>query len=396
MTAPDSRPMPFPPPQPSPSTPAPAGLDSCRDLARWSVLAAVAFAMLLVGCKSDQPAAIHFDARAEAGASPGTNAPAGAATNLVAVTSGDRLDPAMLEPPTDAYRVGPGDVLDIEVLGEGDGPTPVLVGPDGRIYFHLLAGLQVWGLTLPELKGLLERELGALYRAPQVAVMLRGIHNQRVWVLGRVGTPGIYPLSTPKTVLEALSEAGGLATARFSGTTEELADLQHSFIVRNGAFVPVDMERLVHEGDTTQNIYLRPDDLVYLRSALSSEVHVLGAVYQPRAVAFKNQVTLISAITTARGPIAGAWLSHVAIVRGSLVEPRIAVVDYNAIIHGKATDVRLEPRDIVYVPFSPYRVLNTYVRLIVNTFVRTIAANEGGRAVDPNYRSQGVTIPITP
>lgn len=252
----------------------------------------------------------------------------------------------------------------------------------------------MWGLTLPELKTRLERELAAYVRTPTVSVLLRSVQNERVWILGRVNTPGIYPLTAPTTVLEALSLAGGLATARFSGTTEELADLQHSFVVRAGSFVPVDLKRLVHEGDTSQNIYLRPDDLVYLRSALSSEVHVLGAVLQPRAVAFKNEVTLVSAITTARGPIAGAWLKHVAVIRGALVEPSIAIVDYTEIVKGRATDIRLQPRDIVYVPLSPYRSLNTYARLIVNTFVKTIAANEGGRAVNPSSRSPGVSIPL--
>lgn len=354
---------------------------------------------LLAGCRSDHPSAIPFDPRPLTPGSLSTNVSSdasGLVTNLVPVAATDPLDPALLHAPDQPYRIGPGDVVDVEILGEPEAPSPVLVGPDGRIYFHLLPGLQVWGLTLPELKTLLERELATYVRAPQVALILRSVQNERVWVLGRVNTPGIYPLSAPTTVIEALSLAGGLATARFSGTTEELADLQHSFIVRGGAFLPVNLKRLVHEGDTSQNIYLRSDDLVYLRSALSSEVHVLGAVYQPRAVGFKDQVTLVSAITAARGPIAGAWLKHVAIVRGALVEPRIAVVDYSDIIRGRATDVRLEPRDIVYVPFSPYRFLNTYARLIVNTFVRTIAANEGGRAVDPNYRSPGVSIPITP
>ena len=51
---------------------------------------------------------------------------------------------------------------------------------------------------------------------------------------------------------------------------------------------------------------------------------------------------------------------------------------------GKAPDVRLEPRDIVYVPLSPYRTLERYARMITDTFVRTIAANEGGHAASRN------------
>ena len=40
--------------------------------------------------------------------------------------------------------------------------------------------------------------------------------------------------------------------------------------------------------------------------------------------------------------------------------------------------MRLEPRDIVYVPLSPYRYLEKYVNMAVNTFVRGAAANAGG------------------
>ena len=87
---------------------------------------------------------------------------------------------------------------------------------------------------------------------------------------------------------------------------------------------------------------------------------------------------------------------QVAIVRGSLSEPKIAVVDFKAIVTGHAPDVRLEARDVVYVPFSPYRTLERYAKLITDTFVRTVAANEGGRAVDSKYGGVGVSNPINP
>ena len=54
------------------------------------------------------------------------------------------------------------------------------------------------------------------------------------------------------------------------------------------------------------------------------------------------------------GVVPDADLSHVAIVRGSLSQPQLTVVDYGAIIKGKVLDVALEPGDIVYVPNTPY------------------------------------------
>jgi polysaccharide biosynthesis/export protein len=343
--------------------------------------------MLAVGCSSSSKKSPRFD--------PHPPAFADFTTNLVALGLTNKVPSEWLSPPAEPYRLGPGDRFDVEILGEGEGPSSTFVGPDGKMYFHLLPGLQVWGLTLEETKALIEKEAAAYVNSPQAAITLKEVKSKRVWVLGRVSTPGIYPLEAPMTIIEAITKAGGLFTSRFSGTTEELADLYHSFLIRRGQVLPVNFHQLLLEGDTSQNLYLQSDDFIYLPSSLSSEVYVLGAVYQPRAVGYKDHLTLVSAIANARGTIKDALLGHVAIVRGSLTTPQIAIVNYQSIITGKAPDVRLLPRDIVYVPFAPYRSLTAYANLIVNTFVRTVAANEGGRAVNPLYQKPGVSIPIS-
>lgn len=350
------------------------------------VLVSLMAALVGTDCYSSAKQAVHFDARS-------TNAIT-SITNLVSAGGTNSISPLWLVPSTNAYTLGPGDQIDIELIGEGEGPESVFVGPDGRIYFNLLPGIQVWGLTLEQTRKKLADSLKNMVRDPQIAITLREVHSQRVWVMGRINTPGIYPLDTPMTVLEAISKAGGLFTSRFSGTTEELADLHHSFVMRRGQHLPINFHQLIREGATSQNIYLEADDFIYLPSSLSSEVHVLGAVNQPRAVGYKDQVTLVSAIANAKGTAKDAWLKHVAIVRGSLSDPKIAIVDYNEIVRGRATDVLLEPKDIVYVPFSPYRNLNAYAKMITTTFVKTIAANEGGRAADNKFQSPGVSIPI--
>lgn len=289
----------------------------------------------------------------------------------------NKIDSAWLKPPTSEFRLGPGDKVDVELLGNGDGPQPALVGPDGKIYFNLISGLKVWGLTLAQSRDLLQEQLSHFYKNPRVSVTLREVRSARVWVLGRLNTPGIYPMEAPMTVVDAIARAGGLYTAQFTGTTEELADLQHSFLLRHGKFLPVNFSRLIHDGDLSQNVYLEPDDFVYLPSALSTEVYVLGAVTEPRAVSFKNQVTLSSAIANARGTVPDAYLREVVIIRGSLTEPHYAVVNFLDILKGRAPEVRLQPRDIVYVPDRPLGMFQSAVKSIVDTFVRTVAANEG-------------------
>lgn len=304
--------------------------------------------------------------------------------------------PELCRPVEEPFVLGAGDQLEIEVIGEPGSRSEVTVGPDGKIYYHLLPGLNVAGLTLRETRARIENGLKAYVRGePQVSVTLRQIQSKHVWIMGRVGQPGIYPLTGPTSLLEALALAGGTSQSDSLTTTEELADLRHSFVVREGEMLPVDFQRLLREGDTRHNIYLRPGDFIFVPSALSKDIFVLGAVRNPAAIGYRDNLTLVGALSGAGGLI--PRVSHgaqVAIVRGSLTAPVVTVVDVEAILRGQAKDVLLEPRDIVFVPNSPYRTLNRYVDMILNTFVGTVAANEGIRAVDPNALGVGINVPV--
>jgi protein involved in polysaccharide export with SLBB domain len=277
-----------------------------------------------------------------------------------------------------------------------------VVAPDGKIYFNLLPGIDVWGKTIPEAKTELESELSKYVRdRPQLSMILRGVESRRIWVLGRVQAPGVYPMTAPMTLLEGISLAGGtLALANFSdqeaaGVSEQLADLKHSFLIRRGKMLPVDFQRLLNAGDLGQNVYLEPDDFVYLPAARAREVYVLGAVAQPRPVPFKEGMTVAAAVASAYGTIKGAYMHHVTLIRGSLAQPEVAVVDYKKVIRGEARDIALQPQDIVYVPFSPYRYLTKYVELAINTFVSSAAINAGERAVAKvPVGGAGVFIPV--
>lgn len=365
---------------------------------RSLTLAFVSAALLLAGC--------HNMARRPATPTvlPADFAPAAAADQAA-------LDPALLQRPTFEYRLGPGDVLDIEVLGDVNTQATSAVGPDGKIYFYLLPGIDVWGLTLAQARERVSQELQKFVREQQpVSVTLRKSESQRIWLLGRLHKPGIYSMAGPMTLLEALSEAGGpapagafasmsgpLGVAASHGASDEAADLSRAFVIRQGRLLRVDFNRLLREGDMSQNIYLQPDDFIYLPSATVGNVHVLGAVESPRSLDYVNQMTLVQAISQAGGPLRrDAHLGQVAIVRGSLSQPKVAMVDLTAILAGQAPDIALAPQDIVFVPHSPHRVLNRYVDLILETFVRTVGVNEGARAVDSRAQALGVTVPLGP
>lgn len=330
-----------------------------------------------------------------------------AVTGLVSVAPEQGLDPALLKPGTDIFRLGPGDKIEIEVMGDSNTRATVTVGPDGKIYYYILPGIDVWGMTLSDARAKLGDELKRFLREkPAVAISLRSVASQRVWVLGRINTPGVYTLGGPTTLLDAIAQGGGLSAAG-SGTAlpgatmqvaaaggGESADLSRAFVIRQGKMLPVDFQKLLREGDLSQNIYLQPDDFIFLPAARTSEVHVLGAVARPQSQKMTGALTVAQAVAMSGGTVGDAFVSNVAILRGSLSEPQIAVIDLGGIVHGKVPDVRLEPGDIVYVPYTQYRTLTRYANLILDTFARTVGVNAGAHAAGGTVSPVGVNVSV--
>lgn len=309
--------------------------------------------------------------------------------------TGGEIPREWLSPPPDAYRLGPGDRLEIELMEFPETRQMCMVLPDGTLFFHTLSAVKAGGLTTVELKAAMESALARDYKNARISIIMREATNRKVWVMGRCKHPGVYPLEGPTTLLEALGRAGGFEVARSLGDTEEIVDLQHSFLVRGGKFVPIDFNRLVREGDTGENIYLKDNDYIYLPAGSGARAYVLGAVNQPRVVDFREHMTITAAISNAGGFAHGAYPQHVMLVRDSLTNPQVAVVNVSDIVHGKAIDVALEPKDIVWVPNSPYERLEGYLGLVISTFARTVAANEGARIATPSAQPVGLNLGIT-
>jgi protein involved in polysaccharide export with SLBB domain len=357
------------------------------------VFAASIFAELMfcAGCKTGSPQYANINAPAVTNAS-----------QAETVTLTNELDRSMLVAPTRMFTLGPGDRLELELIGNPASRTTTVVAPDGKLYFNLLPGIDVWGLTLTETKAQLENSFTNFVREqPRVAITLRGVESKRVWILGCVQAPGVYNMATPMTLLESISMAGGtLSMTSFrdqaaAGIGEELADLKRSFVLRQGKLLPVDFSRLLYEGDSSQNIYLEPDDFVYLPAGTAREVYVLGAVIQPRPVPYMEGMTVAGAVASAYGTLRDAYLPHVAVVRGSLSQPQLTIVDYRKVIRGEAPDFQLQPHDIVFVPFSPYRYLRRYAEVVLNTFVTASAINAGSYMVTKQTGfGPGVFIPV--
>jgi protein involved in polysaccharide export with SLBB domain len=303
------------------------------------------------------------------------------------------LDPKLLLPPAEPYILGPGDIMEIEIAEVPGTLARTFVMPDGMVYYNLAGGVRAEGLTQAAFAKQLTAALKRDYSNPLINVSLVEVRSRRYWILGRVFKPGIYPLRQPTTLLEAVSESGGLFTSRFSGTTQELADLSNSIVIRDGDILPVNFDKLIRAGDTSQNIYLRHNDFIYLPSSTSSTVLLLGAVAAPQAVGYKDSLTLIDCIAQGKGPAKDAYLDKIVIVRGTLAKPSASIVNLKAILTGKETNVLLQPGDIVWIPRHPLGLLETTVKLVFEDAARSIAASGGSRLAG-STASPVITIPL--
>lgn len=253
-------------------------------------------------------------------------------------------------PPSDPmslseYRIGKDDELDISVYGDDDLAKTQTVRPDGKIAFPLLEDIQASGATPEELREQLRQRLSRYLKNPHVTVIVSKYNSKQVFVLGQVKIPGVLLLSSDINVLQGIARAGGV--------TEE-ADLQGALLVRDAQVVPVNFDKLLRSGDFTQNILLRPNDTILIPNVSAKRVFVLGEVKQSLAIALKNPMTLIEAISMAGGFTSDVDSQNVVIVRGGLGADNILKVNVDDITEQglMARNMPLQPNDIVYVPKS--------------------------------------------
>lgn len=109
-----------------------------------------------------------------------------------------------------AYRLNPGDRLEITVWQEENLHTKTVVLPDGTVSFPLVGQFTAAGKTLVEVVSDLKTHLSTYLPAPEVNVRLVSAQGNKVYVTGEVVHPGAFIMARPTDVLQALSMAGGL------------------------------------------------------------------------------------------------------------------------------------------------------------------------------------------
>jgi len=248
------------------------------------------------------------------------------------------------------YKIGPKDLLDISVFGLNDLNRTVRVSEDGTITLPLLGEVKVEGLTKTGLEKKLSELLEEKYlHNPQVTVFIREYQSTRVSVLGAVNNPGLYDLLGRETLMQIISQAGGLTT---DAGNEIVIMRQLSDGTSNSLRISID--DLFLRGDATLNIPLQPNDIVNVPIDKTVFVYVMGQVNRSGALAVKrsNIPTLLQAIAQAGGFSERASKGRVIIKRKDEKTGREIQIKVNvkSIIKRRKKDIQLLENDVVYVP----------------------------------------------
>jgi len=209
------------------------------------------------------------------------------------------------------YRVGTDDVLRVTVYDHPDLATTARVDNEGMILFPLAGAIKVGGLTTSAASAAIATKLDGVYIVnPQVAVFVEQFRSKKVVIIGEVNRPGLYELSGPTSLLELISQAGGLTKeagqevtinhAGKDGAAKELSDT-------------INIEGLLRDGRGSNDMPLYDGDMVTVSKA--GVVYVTGQVNRPSVYRLEPGTTVIKAITMAGGFTNLAAQNKVRIIR---------------------------------------------------------------------------------
>jgi polysaccharide export outer membrane protein len=160
------------------------------------------------------------------------------------------------------YKIAPGDVLQVTVWKEEGLDQEVLVLPDGTISYPLIGSLAVQGESPADVQGEIKDKLAKLIPDASVTVMVKAASGHTVSVIGQVAKPGEIVMGHDLTVMQALSQAGGLTP---------YASESHIIVLRreNGheAPIPVPYKDIARGENLDQDVVLQLGDVVVVPTA---------------------------------------------------------------------------------------------------------------------------------
>ena len=170
------------------------------------------------------------------------------------------------------YVVGPGDRLEVQLIGSTKGRYSLVVNRDGNVMFPELGSIPVSGVTFDVAKSRIEARVGEQMIGAQAIVSMGDLRSIRVFVLGEAERPGSYTVSGLSTITNALFASGGVKT---------IGSLRNIQLKRAGRVVTrLDLYDLLLNGDTSSDVRLLPGDVIFI-PPVGPTVGVTGEIRRP-------------------------------------------------------------------------------------------------------------------
>ena len=185
------------------------------------------------------------------------------------------------------YRLGPGDVVIIDIYGASQKTEQCTVSPDGEVTIEGYGPVQVSGLTVAQANARLRSTLGSRYASSKIKLTVGQTRTIMVNVMGEVKLPGTYTLSAFATVFHALYMAGG---------TNDLGTLRNIKVYRNNRLVTVvDIYDYILNGKLTGNVRLADNDVIVV-GPYDCLVSISGKVKRPMLYEMKQNESVASVL----------------------------------------------------------------------------------------------------
>jgi len=295
--------------------------------------------------------------------------PAPKPTSPVLAETNDRIAQLALasEVKQGDYVIGSGDLLSVEVFDVPELSRDVRVNETGYISLPLMPSkVRASGLTPFQLQDKLAEilQINGLVSTPQVSVAVKEQHSQPITVIGAVKNPLVIQALRKTTLLQALSQAGGISDDAGSTVivTRPTVDISDSAEDPNDALSPsvpqtftINVADILNSGDSRFNIPLIGGDVVSVPRA--GIIYVVGAVVRPGGFLLQNdldRMTMLKMLSLAGGTTNTAKVKNAVILRKNLdTGKRDQVpVDLGRVMHLKTQDVQMQANDILFVPDS--------------------------------------------
>lgn len=307
-------------------------------------------------------------------------------------------------PNSKEYFLGPGDVIQIQILNlpqgvnapgaDGNEPFEFTLTDSPFITMPMVGAKMVHGKTASQVESELKAAFGDFIRNPELVVSVKSFNQNRVAVLGSVEKADTYPFQFGDTVIDAVfraggpaagGRAGGLAPGRVVKIYREklspgerarmpLEDVVKALMVgdriQTRDEITIPFQDFLVNGKMEYNLPLQPNDIVYIPPG--GTVHMRGKVQGPGVVYLGPQVSTLGEAVTDRGGLHWGASNRVEVVReyadGQLVTYDLGIRD---ILNKKTEDFYLKDGDKVWIRTNIPRYCVWWVTSFINAGVST-------------------------